>query len=248
MTIDHSTFAQHFRANTWDENIFNSVAIANEYNLLNSLAGQVVIDIGAHIGSFTYAAIARGAKKVYAVEADLANFTIASLNLAEWIEAGIVDLAYGAVWRSDDNGDELYHEGYSEGHVLGMNTGAGGVINGKGGNSPLPKIPFDDLVMRAKGMGRIDLLKIDCEGSEWPILLTSQKLGWINAIVGEVHEFNGNYDSLIFPYLIRGWSRFTLPRLAAYLDDQGFFCEYAQLMDERGQLCRLGKIKGERRY
>ena len=248
MTIDHLTFAKHFRPNTWDENIFNSVAIANEYSLPNDLTEQVVIDIGAHIGSFTYAAIARGAKKVYAVEADLANFAIASLNLAEWIDAGIVDLTYGAVWRSDDNDDELYHEGYSEGHVLGINTGSGGVINGERGNNPLPKIHFDDLVIRAKGARRIDLLKIDCEGSEWPILLTSQKLGWIDAIVGEVHEFNGDYDSSIFPYLIRGWSRFTLPRLAAYLDDQGFSCEYAQLMDEYGQFCRLGKIRGERRY
>jgi hypothetical protein len=29
MTIDYSTFAANFRPDTWDENIFQSVAIAN---------------------------------------------------------------------------------------------------------------------------------------------------------------------------------------------------------------------------
>ena len=50
------TFVQHFRQDTWDPLIYHSVAIANEYELPECFCeSDIVIDIGAHIGSFTYA-------------------------------------------------------------------------------------------------------------------------------------------------------------------------------------------------
>ena len=37
------------------------------------------------------------------------------------------------------------------------------------------------------------LLKLDCEGAEWPILLTSRRLHLIDEIVGEFHEIGGPF-------------------------------------------------------
>jgi hypothetical protein len=38
-------------------------------------------------------------------------------------------------------------------------------------------VPFDLIVELAVGAGSVRLLKLDCEGSEWPILFTSRRLG-----------------------------------------------------------------------
>jgi hypothetical protein len=34
---------------------------------------------------------------------------------------------------------------------------------------------------------------LDCEGSEWPILLESKKLGRVRKICGELHELPGDF-------------------------------------------------------
>ena len=39
-----------------------------------------------------------------------------------------------------------------------------------------------------EGHGQIDLPKLDCEGSEWPILLHSRQLRRLHTICGEYHE------------------------------------------------------------
>ena len=49
-----------FRPGTLDEAIFNGVVCFNEYQLPSRFAaGDIVIDIGAHIGSFAHAATPR---------------------------------------------------------------------------------------------------------------------------------------------------------------------------------------------
>ena len=64
-----------FRDGTWDEMIWMCVARDNEYLLPSRFqADDVIIDIGAHIGSFTYAVLDRGAGLVIAVEANRDNF------------------------------------------------------------------------------------------------------------------------------------------------------------------------------
>src|SRR5205085_1196267 len=112
-------------------------------------------------------------------------------------DRGYVRLLHAAVWHSDPNDDELRFDGYHaftesypgmEGIV---NTGGGSVVWGLG--EPVAKIAFDDLVDLATNRGerRIRLLKLDCEGAEWPILLTSRRLHLIDEIVVEFHELGG---------------------------------------------------------
>ena len=126
--------------------------------------------------------MSRGCRNVTCIEPDRSNFEIAAANLRPHIEAGCVELVRGAAWRSDRNTDELRFDGY---HAFpksfpGMegiiNTGGGSVI--WGGGEPVAKVAFDDIVDRVTNRGehRVRLLKLDCEGAEWPILLTSQRL------------------------------------------------------------------------
>jgi predicted RNA methylase len=102
------TEAWRFRNGTLDKAIFNGVVVFNEYRLPARFApGDIVIDVGAHIGSFAEAVLSRGCEKVYCIEADGANFEIATENLRPQLENGHVQLVSGAAWRSDRNTDEL---------------------------------------------------------------------------------------------------------------------------------------------
>ena len=197
-------------------------------------ASDIVIDVGAHIGSFAEAVLSRGCEKVYCIEADGANFEIAAENLRPYIENGHVQLVRGAAWRSDRNTDELYFDGYhpfpkSFGMEGILNTGNGSVVWGSG--EPVAKIAFDDIVDRVTNHGehRVRLLKLDCEGAEWPILLTSQRLGLIDEICGEFHEIGGQFLEIsedrpvqepVFGFA--NVEKFTIDVLVEYLTDAGF--------------------------
>jgi FkbM family methyltransferase len=164
------------------------VALCNEYRLPPSLApDDVVIDIGAHIGSFSYAAYQRGSRQIYAFEAEPDNYAAMRANLSG--HEG-VELAQRAVWRSDVAVATLKLTPSAE----AANRGGGSTIWGKG--AEVDAVPFDAVVDAATdgGKQRVRLLKIDCEGSEFPILMTSNRLHLIDEIAGEFHEY-GNDDA-----------------------------------------------------
>ena len=248
------TEAWRFRNGTLDKAIFNGVVVFNEYRLpARFAASDIVIDVGAHIGSFAEAVLSRGCEKVYCIEADGANFEIAAENLRPHIENGHVQLVRGAAWRSDRNTDELYFDGYHpfpesftgmEGIV---NTGNGSVIWGLG--EPVAKVAFDDIVDRVTGNGqhRVRLLKLDCEGAEWPILLTSQRLGLIDEICGEFHEIGGQYLEIsedrqvqqpVFSFENVG--RFTIDVLVDCLNRAGFTVTWHRHKRPTGAIEGLG--------
>jgi FkbM family methyltransferase len=143
--------------------------------------------------------VQRGAEHVYSIEPDPANCALAADHLKPYIDKGLVQLRQQAVWRSDPNDDELRFDGYHpfpqsfKGMEGVLNTGDGSVIWGEG--EPVAKVAFDDVVDLATNRGerRVRLLKLDCEGAEWPILLTSRRLHLIDEIVGEFHEIGGPF-------------------------------------------------------
>jgi FkbM family methyltransferase len=243
-----------FRNGTLDQAIFNGVAVYNEYRLPDRFApGDIVIDIGAHIGSFAQAAVSRGCEKVYCIEADRTNFEIAADNLRPYIDTGSVQLVRGAAWRSDRNTDELCFDGYHpfpksfagmEGIV---NTGNGSVVWGSG--EPVAKIAFDEIVDRLTNHGehRVRLLKLDCEGAEWPVLLTSQRLGLIDEICGEFHEIGGQFLEIgedrtvqqpVFSF--ENVEKFTIDVLVKYLTDAGFTVTWYRHTRPTGAIEGLG--------
>jgi FkbM family methyltransferase len=165
------THPRHFRVDTHDAIIFRDV-MRGEYGDL-AYADARVLDIGAHIGGFSTLAARSGAKEVHAFEAGKENYKLLVKNCSK---LPAVVCHYAAVWRSDVQENLLWHSPQDA-----QNTGGGAVTKGL---SSLPGVGLDQVI---DDYGPFDLAKLDCEGSEIPILMTSQKLQQIPILVGEYH-------------------------------------------------------------
>jgi FkbM family methyltransferase len=246
--------AWSFRPGTLDQMIFDGVVALDEYRLPERFEpDDVVVDVGAHIGSFAYAVVRRGGRHVWSIEPDRTNCTFAAEHLRPYVDQGYVQLMHAAVWRSDPNDDELRFDGY---HAFpqsypGMegiiNTGNGSVVWGLG--EPVAKIAFDDVVDLATNRGerRVRLLKLDCEGAEWPILLTSRRLHLIDEIVGEFHELGGPFPEIgedrpsnAHVFQSDRVAGFTIEELVRFLRDAGFCVTYSRHVRPGGALEGLG--------
>lgn len=239
-----------FRPRTIDRMIYNAIHFANEYRLPPSFnAEDIILDIGAHAGYFAQCVLEKGAGKVISVEAEQENYALAQQHLAEYIASGRAELIFGAAWRSDNNEDILYHSGhtYFSNHPL-RNTGGGDVLWQTDGEV-VPQIAFDDLLWQATDQGRrsVRLLKLDCEGSEWPILLTSKRLHLVEEICGEYHEIGGAYDQLDLPPWNFGHTAYTEQLIKKFLTSAGFKVETYRHQDaETHQPERLGMFFARR--
>lgn len=225
-----------FRPGTVDRMIYNGVVGHNEYHLPERFSpSDTVIDVGAHIGAFAHAAVQRGCRQVHCFEPDGDNCHGAETHLRAYIDAGWVRLSRAAMWRSDANDDQLRFDGYQmfpksfTGMEGILNTGNGSVLWGTG--DVVAKIALDDVIdeIVGDGTGRIRLLKLDCEGAEWPILLTSRRLHLIDEIAGEFHELGGRYLEIgeerpATPIVFQSdrVTSFTIEELARVLSEAGF--------------------------
>ena len=188
----------NFRRGTLDRMIFDGVVVCNEYRLPSRFAPHdIVIDVGAHIGSFAYAVVTRGGQHVYSIEPDRANCACARENLKPYIEQGLraADGRRRLAFRSERRRAPLRRVSSLPAIVRRpggiLNTGGGSVMWGAG--DPVAKVALDDVIdlVTSHGERRVRLLKLDCEGAEWPALLTSRRLHLIDEIVGEFHEIGG---------------------------------------------------------
>jgi FkbM family methyltransferase len=217
-----------FRPGTTDEGIFQAVVAVNEYRLPDQFEpDDVVLDVGMHIGSCSLAVLLRGAGKVYGFEADPANFALASRNLAGFGDRCRV--SDRAVWRSDRQGDVLrFCTSLANAH----DTGGGNVL-WQHGSTEVPTVSLDAILSQTteNGRKRVRFLKIDCEGAEFPILLTSRLLHCVDQIHGEFHEINdGVYNRAAIPEAARvpGVDRFSIAVLADHLRREGFAVEHVR--------------------
>lgn len=209
--------AFHFRDGTNDHEIFFSVNVGNDYMLPNVFQpDDIVIDIGMHIGSFCYAALTRGAGQVYGFEPDPENFRCSLGNLAQF--GGRIQAACQAVWRSDRPGDTLR---LTRSDDSTNRAGAGVLHPNRSLGETVSSIAFDTLLLQVTdgGRRRVACLKIDCEGAEFPILLTSRQLHLVDSICGEFHEFG---EAIPDHARVTGYSHFTLAELTRALNEQGF--------------------------
>lgn len=194
------------RPNTLDARLFRNVVIENEYRLPCRFdAEDVVIDVGAHTGSFALAVLRRGAGRVVCCEPQPQNAMLLTHNLTPYPKAKVRELA---VW--DVSVPLRLHNPLDP-----RNTGAAQI---RKEGTPVEVIAFDDLV---RDEGQIRLVKLDCEGAEWPILLGSREWSRVEAVCGEYH---------LPPLIEQPRDRPTLSSalLVAALERHGFRVELAK--------------------
>lgn len=205
----------HTRPGTFDPTIYAEVFAENEYRLPEQFAAEdLVIDVGGHIGSFATACLMRGAGRVVAFEPFPANHAVATVNLARF--GSRAEVRRAAVWRSDQPAGR---RGYDS--SAGANTGGGHVFGPVAGGLTVPTVPLDEVVREvlcAAGRERLRLLKLDCEGSEYPVLLTATCLGVIDEVCAEYHEVGPVGPELA----VGGIRNFTHRVLVDHLSGAGF--------------------------
>jgi len=162
-----------------------------------------VVDIGAHIGTFScrVAQLHRQAS-VLAFEPSPVTADFCRRNAEQNGFGDRVSVFQQAV--TDRSGDTLFMEdsasGSSHNYLL---DGEGGKTSPKG--TEVTSISFDDIVEMATAP--IELVKIDCEGSEYDFVPASSPDGWktVQRVVMEYHPITG-----------KSW-----PELRAWFEDIG---------------------------
>ena len=167
----------YVRDHSDDRSVWTSVVDDDEYRIDAIAPEDVVLDIGMHTGSFCARAYLAGSRRIYGFEVDADNYNLATVNVGRFAQ-----VHHCAIVRSDDRKDDpLYYTGHVPmEHEL--NTGVGTVFGTEG--VEVPTVPLDEILEQFEG---VRLIKIDAEGSEWPILYTSKRLRQVEEIVGEWH-------------------------------------------------------------
>lgn len=187
--ITVSGFELNYRPNTGDEDVLREVIEGDNYSIKELYLPNKpkIIDVGAHIGGFSRLVLYRWPKaRVWAIEANRRNWELLEQNLANYPNATICK---GAAVGSEPVNKRLI---MSKEH---QNVTGGWGIQWNGEHplepwnvaEPLDKFFYlHDIINEA---GQIDLLKIDCEGSEWNIFyhMSTDDLSKISYIVGEFH-------------------------------------------------------------
>ena len=179
------------RPDTWDSKIAEAVICNNEYQLPASMKGWTVVDIGAHIGAFAMACQSRKAANVYCYEADTENFQILFANTDDKDSSTHIYLANVAVVGRTSAAvgiRRLRNHDFDN----GRNTGHVDVFGAPDGT---------DVIEIASVLANcdkqvIDLVKIDCEGTEWDIL-DKIDLSRVQRLVGELHDITGITHPLV---------------------------------------------------
>lgn len=161
--------------------IWNDIINANEYRLPDSFdPPDVILDVGGHCGIFAWACLQRGAGRVVSVEPAPENFARLASNLFPF--GGRSSRVPAAAWHS---AGELFLE-QKEG---ARHTGGWSAIGTTAGIR-VTAVSFEQLVESAAAFnGRpLRLVKLDCEGSEWPLLEHFTRWDLVEAWCGEYHH------------------------------------------------------------
>ena len=176
--VHNKTFTLFMRTYTGDINIFYEIFWKNVYFIPFEFRTNIknIVDLGAHIGltSIYYSLIYPNAK-IYSVEASIGNFQLLKQNLEN---SENVELIHSAIY-SFDGEVKFDNSGLTYNHKISAS-----------GDS-IPSISIKTL-MNKYNIDKIDLLKIDIEGSEQ--FLLSQNNEWLAKVENIIIEIHPPYD------------------------------------------------------
>lgn len=125
-------------------------------------AGDVVIDCGAHVGTFTDMALKRGASKVLAIEPDPIHAECLRRNFADDVRDGRVVIVEKALWSEP---------GTMTLELATKNSGMNSLVREVGQDTIEVQVTTLDELSSDLGLDRVDYIKLDIEGAEKPALL-----------------------------------------------------------------------------
>ena len=190
----------YYRSGTSDPHLIYGILLKKgkkaEYRFPDRFRPRVILDIGANIGvTSVLFAHQFGGTKIHAIEPVPSNFELLRRNASGW--PGITSHALAL---ADHDGsmnlivspDERNHGGYSF-YQRGASADAVRVT--------VPAVT-PGRFLAANGVDRVDLIKIDTEGAEYPILASFDPavLAETTWITGELH---GENDFELLAYLSR---------------------------------------------
>ena len=179
---DHFSFCMRLDSTGVISIFDNYKSIIKEYDW----KGKVIIDVGAHVGGFAVPAAVLGAR-VFAFEPDPMNSKcLAKSRSLNKLEASLT--VYPCAVADSSREVTFFLGGYSTvGHMVEEDFFKAR-RNKQGKNITVKAVGINDLLTTCQ-VPRCDLLKVDCEGSEYQIIeaATTDTLSRIGAIVLEGH-------------------------------------------------------------
>lgn len=175
--------------------VFKEIYMEDFYGieqLLHKVPGNaVVVDIGANVGYFSFMMAAkRPAATIYAYEPMQENTIVFSRNIE--LNKNLdqrIQLSQKAVTGTPVPSITLYFDNQDHNTVIASVFDDFDTHNKE--SVSIPAISLHEIIT-ANRLQQIDILKMDCEGSEYPILYESPESVWrvIKALAIEVHEMD----------------------------------------------------------
>lgn len=170
--------------------------------------GLTVVDVGANVGYFSlFCHEVLNAPRVTAVEPMPTNFAL----LREYAEGHPgLDLQLVNAALSDRSGElELFHDA-ADAFTTSASVAASAAAAAGGSDRIVVRSVDLAAFLDERGIDRVDILKLDCEGAEYPILYGADDavLDRIARITMEVHELDDERRNIV--------------ALAAHLEAKGF--------------------------
>lgn len=177
------------------------VMIDGVYDTYPIAATDTIIDIGGHIGSFTCRAASQATQGiVYACEPFPGTFEVLKKNASQYKNAHVNQIAI-----SNKSGE-------AEFYFSPTNPAENSLVKASAHVTRVPLMTLGEFLQK-NNIERVNLMKIDCEGSEYDILYgAGDDLSKIDKMVMEIHE----------PAYFGLASKYTIPDLVAYLEGRGF--------------------------
>ena len=170
------------RANTWDRGAITRIHLADEYHIKEARLSRdaTVIDIGAHIGTFSVF-ISKRAKQVFAYEPILENFSLLKQNI-ELNNLNNSIFAFNCAVSDKNEALNIY--------LSDFNTAGHSAFAQSNNYISVPAVSLQTIFDRHK-ISFCDFLKIDAEGAEYKILynLPTGYFDRIKRIHLEYHDF-----------------------------------------------------------
>lgn len=168
-----------YRVGTQDDDVLREVLMENCYSLPNDLpADELIIDIGAHIGCFALACLRRGARKIVCFEPDPENFDLLRQNLEPYSE--YVTIHNKAVFKKGVSRARMLR-GTEKTEII---TAVAIVHEQDTDDGFVDCVDLESIIAEH---GEAGILKLDCEGGEWPSFAETDNLDKVKQIIAEIH-------------------------------------------------------------